>query len=93
MAGLSSLPSSTTKDDLARLFASNVVDSWRWRRRQRTLSSRWLRWWHGLPAEASEAEVRRTQQRSRRSTHAGGRSRRTAGAAANPDGPQVYTYR
>ena len=41
VSGLDKLPSTTTKADVARLFCQTVVDSWRWRRKQRSPGTRW----------------------------------------------------
>ena len=83
VSGLDKLPSTTTKADVARLFCQTVVDSWRWRRKQRSPGTRWwLTSWR-RPAEnkAAAAAARRGRGRGRR-----------ARGRAQQDGPQWVEF-
>ena len=72
VSSLEQLPSSFTEDDVARLFARTVVDSWRFRRKQqydastlwqRRWSTLWRRW-RSLPEEEEQPPKRQTRRGS-----------------------------
>ena len=69
---------------MARLFCQTVVDSWRWRRKQRSPESRWWYrcWRKGFPSEGANAAA---------ATAGRGRRRRSR-ARAQQDGPQWVEF-
>ena len=70
---------------MARLFCQTVVDSWRWRRKQRSLESRWWYrwWWKGFPSEKANAAAAAAAGRGRR---------RRSRARAQQEGPQWVEF-
>ena len=71
---------------MARLFCQTVVDSWRWRRKQRSLESRWWYrwWWKGFPSEKANAATA--------AAAAGRGRRRRSRARAQQEGPQWVEF-
>ena len=72
VSSLEQLPSSYTEDDVSKLFARTVVDSWRFRRKQqyeastlwqRRWSTLWRRW-RNLPEEEEPPPKRQTRRGS-----------------------------